>query len=647
MQKPSQLPLQCRDMPVISVNEAERTVELVWSTGAAVRRYDWRNDEYYDEVLSLDPLHVQLDRLNRGAPLLNSHNRWDLDDQIGVVEKAWIDGNEARALVRFSARADVEPYWQDVKSGIVRNVSVGYTVKRVAIERSPGQITVWRVVEWEPMELSLVPIPADAGAGVRSAEARETRTYPVIFNESRAADPAAPLTPPATRSEETPMDPQNTPTPTPDAAQIDAARAAAAVAERQRISEIRTIVRAAKLPDDVADQHIDQGTGIDAVRKAVLDKLAAADAANQQRGGVHFQTLSDETENRREAMVAALMHRTGQRADLPENAREFRARVSLLELARYSLDKAGVDTRYLDANQLAMRALHSTSDFSIALGNTVGRTLRQAYDQAPRTFTAWAREGRLSDFRAANRVQVGGAFRLEKIGEGGEYKRGKMDDSGESIKLETYGKVIGITRKVIINDDLDMLGRIPVLYANGAATMESNLVYAALTGNTLMADGVALFHADHKNLAGTGSTVATTSLAEARAALRKQTDPSSKEPLNLVGKTLLVPAAIELAAEQFVFGETVPQLPGGVNPFKGKLQLVVEPRLDAISTTAWYMIADYNLIDTIEYAYLDSAPGLQVATRSGFEVDGIEIKAFEDFAVKAIDHRGLYKNPGA
>ena len=96
------LPLQYRALPITSADEKARTVELVWTTGARVRRYDYW-DGAYDEELVVSEEACDLTRLNNSAPLLDTHGRWQLDDQIGVVERAWIDGAEGRAVVRFPA----------------------------------------------------------------------------------------------------------------------------------------------------------------------------------------------------------------------------------------------------------------------------------------------------------------------------------------------------------------------------------------------------------------------------------------------------------------------------------------------------------------------------------------------------------------
>lgn len=153
-----------------SVNAEARTVELTWTTGARVLRYDYETGSRYWEQLRVDAGAVDLARLNGGAPLLAQHNQRELAGQIGVVERAWIAGGVGHARVRFSKRADVEPLWQDVRDGILRNVSVGYAQNRVReLDEELDGIPVREVTRWTPHELSLVTIPADAGAHVRTA----------------------------------------------------------------------------------------------------------------------------------------------------------------------------------------------------------------------------------------------------------------------------------------------------------------------------------------------------------------------------------------------------------------------------------------------------------------------------------------------
>ncbi len=151
-----------------------RRVDVVFSTGAAVTRWDWTTGIRFIEKLSMDPAHVRLGRLNAGAPLLNTHSGYDLSSVMGVVEddSAKLSGKKGTATVRFSRRDDVEPYWQDVQDRVIRNVSVGYLVHRYEEIPAKGdnKLATRLAVDWEPYEISLVPMPADAGAQTRDGK---------------------------------------------------------------------------------------------------------------------------------------------------------------------------------------------------------------------------------------------------------------------------------------------------------------------------------------------------------------------------------------------------------------------------------------------------------------------------------------------
>ncbi|MEX3915980.1 prohead protease/major capsid protein fusion protein [Paraburkholderia sp. BR10872] len=676
----SSMPILGREMPVSSVNADARTVDVTWTTGAQVLRYDWMRDRNYLEELSTQPGAVRMQRLESGsAPLLNNHSRWaGLDGVLGVVSSASLNSasGTGQATLRFSKRDIAEPYFQDVQDGILRNVSVGYRTYRVEMI-PPGQEGndqwIYRATDWEPYEVSLVAIPADAGSttrgddpgghqrffpcefvergagnqpnGANASQQNEGATMPTTQNENSQARTA----PNANASVTPPVQPGN-----PPAEGAEAARSQAQSEERQRVQEIRVAVRSSTLEDPqvLIDRFVDNGTTVDAVRAELLRMLAERSNAAQTRSQSGVQTVTDETEVRQEAMSNALMHRINPRHSLTDAGRQYRG-MTLGEFCRVGLEAAGVDTRGLDRRQIAGIALgmgergyNTTSDLPVVFGNVINRTLREAYTAAPRSFSQWARQGVLTDFRAATRVMVDGALKLEQVNEAGEYKYGKLVDGGETIQLGTFGKIVSFTRQMIINDDLSALERVPLYFGRAAANLELDMVYGALLGNTPMSDGKALFHATHNNL-GQAAAIGIASLSAGRAAMRVQKAPGDGTALNLAPSYLLVPAALETVAGQFTSNQYTPNQATEQNPFFGTLTPIVEARLDAVSTTGWYLAADPAVIDTVEYCYLDGEQGLYTEQSLDFDVDGLKVKARLDFAAKAIDFRGLYKNPGA
>ncbi|SFB94314.1 prohead protease/major capsid protein fusion protein [Tropicimonas isoalkanivorans] len=648
-----------------------RTVEVVWSAGARVRRATFFG-EPYDEELSLDPAHVRLDRLNAGAPFLKVHELDTLDAVIGSVVpgSVRIENGRGIAQVRISERADVEPIWRDIQAGHIRAVSIGYQVHRFDVSKPDGGRELWRAVDWTPFEISAVPVGADPAAGFRAkGEHHDCVLHRRDAETSEGASPMTDKTTPAAPADDTTDTAATEEITMPDdktgaaeaqtrapetrsqpkAPDTEAIATRAREAERDRVSTIYDLAGRLNLERSFAEDLVKRGISVDESRRLILDQVAAK--FDETRTFPHVSVPlggRDERITRRDAVANALLHRYSPTLfQLEDAARQYRG-MTLLELARESLGNAGVNTRGLSRDEVATRALHSTSDFPEILSAVTNKTLRQAYEAYPRTFMLFCRQVLATDFKAMHRVQLGEAPQLLEVGESGEFKRGTLGESKESYKVKTYGRVVAITRQTLINDDLDAFTRIPAMYGNSIAQLESDVVWGIITANPAMADGNALFHTTHKNLAGTGAALDVGSVGAARAAMAKQTGLDKKTVLNVRPAFLIVPASLELKAEQLVAQNLVPAATSSVVPQSIRtLAPISEPRLDAASETAWYLAASPNQIDTIEYAYLEGQQGAYIETRNGFDVDGVEIKCRLDFGAKAIDWRGLYKNPGA
>lgn len=634
-----------------------RTIEAVLATGYRVRRW------YGHEELAIREDAIDLARVGKGqVRLLDHHNAYSRDAVLGTVIEARVQNGQLLGTIRFADNDAGRAAERDASSGDLTGISVGYRVQRLVLaEMGDDDVEVYRAERWELLEVSLVSVPADPDASVRSAvppapaittSAGEAGGHEEETAMGQRTIENAPAPQPATGDNQRAAQPAPEPS-------VEDVRREAREAERARVAEIIAIGRMATMADDVVQRAIDEDEAVEAFRKRAMEKMAkdAADrAAGRDRvpdisavhGGVEFpRGGQDERTTRRSAMIDAILHRDDPRSALSGAAREYRG-LSLLDMARECLEAAGEYHRGMSKSEVAKRAFHSTSDFPFILENVANKSLRAAYEAYPRTFTAFARQIRAPDFREMKRVQLGEAPLLDKVNESGEFTRGSIAEGRESIKVDTYGKVVGVTRQVIINDDLGALTRVPGVFGTAIAMKESDLVWALITGNVVMSDGTALFHANHKNLIGSGIALGIEGLGKTRELMRRQVGLDGKTKINVRPAYLLVPTALETKAEQLINSTLTPdQAANAVPTSMRSLQIVVEPRLDDNSATAYYLAADPAVIDTIEYAYLEGQEGAYIETRMGFDVDGMEVKCRLDFGAAAIDWRGLAKNPGA
>ncbi|TCP30700.1 ClpP-like prohead protease/major capsid protein fusion protein [Sphingomonas sp. BK235] len=493
---------------------------------------------------------------------------------------------------------------------------------------------------------------------------RAVPPHPLIANAARTPAPAAvshqkePImgdeaTATTASTENTPTTIENPSQPTNIADAASAAAQQAIVAERARASTIRNEVSRARLDGAFADTLVNEGVSITDARTRIIDQIAATAPVITNYSpatipAAQFQARAD-------AMSLAIAHRANPRNELTADARGFAGR-RLIVLARDFLDSTGVSTRNMSDPEVAMAVFryrqprnagqHATGDFPAVLANTVTRTLRRGYELAPRTFRPFSRQVSVPDFRPVSRVALSDISAMQQVAEGAEYQYATVGDSAEQYTVGKWGQIISLTWETIINDDLGAFDRIPQAMGQEAAQVEGDVVYAILLSNPLMADGVPLFHASHGNLAAAGSNISIDSLQAGRTAMRTQRAPkgrfTSATPAHLVVGPLR-----EQQANQFTSANYQATINGDINPdYNRALQPQVEPR---ILDYSFFLAADPNAqpIDTIEYAYLAGYEGLQTEERQGFEVDGIDIKGRLVFGAKAIDHRGLYKNPGA
>lgn len=581
------------------------------------------------EILLCEEGAVDLSRMGDNAALLFAHGR---DPRIGPmpigkIVRAWVDPAEhkCRAVVEFDgADEDAQKIRRKVDGGMLSGVSVGYSVsswesvgpgKTSANGRFAGPCEV--AVKWLPYEISFEPTPADPtvglGKSIKEEEAMPNLTQTPETGETRAAQtPGVQPAPEDTRA-----------------------------AERQRCSDITALCR--RFGQDPAP-YIDGGDSLDQVRAAILDGMASA-----RTGVTGIQVTADEGDKFRRAAVDGLLIRAGIAVERPaEGSRTF-AGLSLRDIAAESLRMAGESAATRMSNdELLRRAMSPDSAFVAIAGEVAQAAMAAGYQAAPTTYQLWTGRGTAKDFKPTAIYQISEAGTPVRIPQNGEFTFDEMATQQQAVRqLYTYGRSFGLTRQAFVNDDLDVLTKIPRAYAAACRRGINRAVYQILKNNPAMLDGQQLFSAAHKNL-GAAAKPGTPAFTEAIALMRRQKNLRGDEPLNLVPGFVLTPTAIEVPVRQMVTSTVDPDAKvAGVPNVFNNMQAICDAELDVDSGAApFYFAASPGLCDTIEVAYLGGNDQPTLEMRPSWERLGIEYRIYMDYGVSLVDYRGLVKNPG-
>jgi hypothetical protein len=414
------------------------------------------------------------------------------------------------------------------------------------------------------------------------------------------------------------------------------------------------------LPDEAARKLIDEGASLDKARVVVMDHLATVglDPKVPDQGG-RITLITDEKDKFRAAAEGAVLIRAGipGEHDKVPGARDL-AGYSLRELARHSLILANQPA---GGGPLEMvgRAM-TTSDFPYILANVAHKSLFAGWEGAGETWREWCAVGSVSDFKTHYSPRVSEFSDLDEIGELEEYKHGKRTEAQESYAVATYGKMAGISRQAVINDDLNAITANFFGMGEAAARKVGDLPYAVLTANADMGDSVALFHATtHDNYieSGSGAAPGIATLAAGFLAMGTQKDLQGLRRLNIRPRFFLAPMALMGTAEVFFRSErfadeTTAGTPDEsfattrVNPYSGEvLRRIYESRLDDDVPTKWYLAAAKG--KTVTVFFLNGVQTPYLEQQQSWNADGVEFKVRIDAGAKAMDWRGLYLNYGA
>ena len=443
-----------------------------------------------------------------------------------------------------------------------------------------------------------------------------------------------------------------------DTENLDEVREAERKAERNRIREIEKMCNHFGVE---AREYIDNGTSVEATRAAVMEKLMQ-DGAPIASAGVVEVTASGE-DKFRDAVSDSLLMRAGiELAHPADGARELQGlslRDIFIECEERANGTRGLNRKTNDElfNMAQRQFFNPTAAFPAILDNAINKAYVEGHKTVAVTFDRITKKGSLKDFKTAdNNYLAGPVGEFLEVPEGSELKHDVWSDEKlPTRKLKTYGRQFTLTRQAFINDDIDVVTRIPAKYAASARKTINKQVYQILVNNPAIYDGVALFHSNHKNVLATGTGVTQAAMQAMILALQTQEDQFGEAIIVRPAK-LVVP--VGLAFDFYTLFHS-PTINGSgntqaVNPlyrYANQIEIIEEPTINVLcggfgNTMPWFLLGASEDTDFIEVDYLNGQEiptirRMEVAGQLGFVWD-----IYLDWGISVMDFRGAIKNPG-
>jgi len=293
----------------------------------------------------------------------------------------------------------------------------------------------------------------------------------------------------------------------------------------------------------------------------------------------------------------------------------------------------------------------STLSLPGILSNVANKFLRAGFDAVENTWRQVAATRPARDFKQITSYSLTGGFVYEQLPPGGELTHATVGEEQYTNRVDTYGRIFGIDRRDLVNDDLDALTAVPRRMGRGGALKLNDVFWAAFL------DNAAFFTTARKNYAeGAGTALGIDALTQAEQLFLDQVDPDG-HPMAVAPVILLVPNGLYVTATQLMQSTelrdtTANKKSATSNPHAGKFRPVRSSYLSNAkytgnSTLAWYLLADPEDMPVIEVAFLN---GMQEPTVESADADfntlGIQMRGYHDFGVALQEYRGGAKMKG-
>jgi ATP-dependent protease ClpP protease subunit len=302
-------------------------------------------------------------------------------------------------------------------------------------------------------------------------------------------------------------------------------------------------------------------------------------------------------------------------------------------------------------------AAHSTSDFPLITEAAMAAVMGRQIEAAPLAIMAAAREIEAMDYRpskmitlSSGRAPGAAATAMQEIAEGGEVRAATIDEAGEAKPVpRDFGAIFKATNKLLVNGErfATFLQECTAEMTQSCTGLMRDVLLAPVLANSgagqAMSNARNVFNTTDGTLAGTAAAITVSSLAAGLQAMRLQKDAAGAL-LAVEPRFLLVGPAKEVEARRLVAEMSAVSV-NEVNPFAGRLEVLVEPGLG--SGNAWYLLGDPARFDGLAYSYLAGQRGPTVETRMGWESLGMEIRVTMPFDAKFVARSAWWRNAGA
>jgi hypothetical protein len=649
----------------IRVEGSQLVGETSFATDEESRTIEQRMQEGHITDFSISADILASEFIQRGQSYTTSTGQYV--EGPAVIVTHWMPYNASICATGADEQSTVRRSYTDLKRKVIRmDEALLSQLSAMGLPEGmtdPNQVLAWVVGKMTPAE----PVVENM------AEEMPTDVSPVV---EKMDEP--PTEPPA--EEEKPVVENSIATRQKAEAQIKRALDQ----DQARRKEIRSACELAKLERAFADELCDGFVPVSDARKRIIERMATQPLGSSVGADVRVTASGDDkfyaaARDGLAMRISRSQNRTVPLVADPSQGYEEFERRPLDELAKDILIRSGAKVDRLTRREIIQIAMgnprvarqhnvilrsegayHTTGTFANLLLDVGNKSLLAAYEEAPYTWTQWARTApSVADLKPIYRTRVSEFPNLEMVPENADYPEKVMSDSKETYTINKYGASFTMSWELFINDDLDALGRMMAKMGDSARRTQNSVVYGVLTANANMGDGNPLFsssHASGDNTSGAAAAPSVTTFNAAFLKMRKQTGLNTSVILNITPRYLIVPAAYESTALEVLGSLARPEVGGsaagnsnthniyGPGGARATLQVVADAILDGNSATNWYLAADPTQVDTVEVTFLQGEESPFTDTEENFDNDTIKYKVRQTFGAKAIDWRGLYVN---